>query len=1679
MLSSPTGAQLDDATGVGTIANVSQPQISVNDVSAAEGTSLSFAVTLDTAGTSVVSVDYTTKDVTATAGADYSAVSGTLVFSPGDLSKTVTVATSADGISEGNETMQLVLSSPVNASLADAIGVGTITNVDPPKVRVSDITVTEGGTLSFEVALDAAATWDVVVPFTTKDGTAIQPGDYTASASTVTIAAGDTTASVPVLTVDDRLDENAETMQLVLSATNDAVLADSIAIGTLFDNDALPSVSLSSTKVTGDEKDSGGNAGSLAFTVQLSEASGRDVTVDYATDDITATAGSDYTDNDSTATISAGSTSTQVTVNLIDDSATETAEAFRFTLSNPRSATLGTPATAQGVILDDDTTVPSVLLRNHTPATEGSPATVEAYLDRESTKVVTLYYSTSDGTATAGTDYTAATNTKLTYALDERTKTISIPTDDDTELEGDETFTVTLSNAANADIVDQSTTLTILDNDGDPTVSISDASATEGGTATFTVSLSFAAKQEVTVAYQARVDGSAGSNSAVPGLDFTATYGTLTFSVGDTAKTITVSTIQDVFDEADETFWVQLTSATGATVADSTGQGLILDDDPLPTLSVGDASASEGSPVVFTVTLSAASGRDVTATYATAAHNTGQYPATAGTDYSAAPGTLRIPAGSTSTTISVATIDDTDAEQEETFLVKIDNPANAQVADGTGQGTIIDTDGLPRLSVADLSLFEDEGPAQFTVSVSHSSSDDITVGYRTVACSGDGCATSGTDCTATPPPDYTFTSGTLTITAGDNTGTIDVPLCDDIAEEDDETFTLQLVSPTNATILDQDATATIQDNDGPPRISVADVELDEDDGPAQFTVTLSHAADTDVTVNYATFDRTATQPYDYTATAGTLTIPKDDTTATISVTVNDDNLAEGETKMVSFCWVRHIDPSFCEESWAWRVGPQNVGSETFLLRLDSPTGATLDDDEATGEITDDEDLPRLSATTYDADANEDDGNIVFRPTLSHPSIHTVSAGYRIDALQDSCTSLGWANCVAPVDTSTGEVSFSPGTTTATIEIPIYDNAYTSDNWGHYIPYINASFRIELVFPAENAQYGQGTASGLIWDDETKPFMESLAGVDVAEDAGNAVFTMQLNRIDDEDVTVSYRTTGGGTATAGSDYTAVDSTVTFPAGTRTMTVSVPIIDDSTDESSETVVLELYSSSSNSNFAFVGVGDDRTGTVTIIDNDETPELSISDAQASESSGSMTFLVSLDRASDQDITVDYATSDGTGSDAATAPADYTATSGTLTFTAGDVNASFTVDLEDDGVDESKEQFTATLSNNSSGATISDATATGWIYDGSSLPTVTIPDVSAPERVQQTSRFMYFGAYFSDAVDVPVSFEFRVVEVPSLGDQAATADVDFVATPQRSTWVGGDWYRYTIDCGCAAATGYSAFYFERLDDTVPERDEKFRIDLRNPVNIGLANTQVWATIVDDDLPIVSIADVTVSESDSSAVITLNLHDEGIDAASVKYLTKVLTTGHTASPGDDFTQTEGTLDIPVGTTTATITVPLLGDTVDEYDEKFVLELYQASELVVNDTIAVVTITDDDHGWHISDETEDEGDDLVFVVTRDDATSFTTINYTVQEAASSSATGGTHCTTGIDYITPTVSPAFAAGVTTARITVNTCDDTVAEGDEIFLIKLTGTTPTQTGTFQGRKLTGTATISASD
>ena len=144
---------------------------------------------------------------------------------------------------------------------------------------------------------------------------------------------------------------------------------------------------------------------------------------------------------------------------------------------------------------------------------------------------------------------------------------------------------------------------------------------------------------------------------------------------------------------------------------------------------------------------------------------------------------------------------------------------------------------------------EDGGPAEFTVTLSETSVDDVTVAYATE----DGTAYAGSD--------YTTVSETLTIRAGSTTGTISVEVLDDEVIEGDERFAVKLSSASGATIVDSEGVGTIRDDDveepppGQPTLRIEDVAVDEDDGPAEFTVTLSETSGDDVTVAYATVGR--------------------------------------------------------------------------------------------------------------------------------------------------------------------------------------------------------------------------------------------------------------------------------------------------------------------------------------------------------------------------------------------------------------------------------------------------------------------------------------------------------------------------------------------------------------------------------------------------------------------------------------------------------------------------------------------------------------------------------------------------------------------------------------------------------------------------------------------------------
>jgi hypothetical protein len=182
------------------------------------------------------------------------------------------------------------------------------------------------------------------------------------------------------------------------------------------------------------------------------------------------------------------------------------------------------------------------------------------------------------------------------------------------------------------------------------------------------------------------------SGTATSGSDYVAASGTLTFTAGQTSKTISVAAKGDTADEPNETFYLGLSNPTNATIGTAQAAATIVDDDvPAVSMSINNVSVSEGNSgttnAVLTVTLSGTTAQTVTVNYATANGS-----ATAGSDYTAAIGSLTFAPGQTSKTISIVVNGDTAVEPNETFLVTLSGPVGASLSDGQGQGTIVNDD---------------------------------------------------------------------------------------------------------------------------------------------------------------------------------------------------------------------------------------------------------------------------------------------------------------------------------------------------------------------------------------------------------------------------------------------------------------------------------------------------------------------------------------------------------------------------------------------------------------------------------------------------------------------------------------------------------------------------------------------------------------------------------------------------------------------------------------------------------------------------------------------------------------------------------------------------------------------------------------------------------------------------
>ena len=616
------------------------------------------------------------------------------------------------------------------------VGTVELNDVEPetvvlPTLAINDVTVAEGngGTTTptamvFTVTRTGDLTAASSADWTLAHGTTAA-GDFTgATSGTVIFAAGAATATITVNVVGDTAVEGNETFTINLSNATGATITDASGAGTITNDDAvvLPTLAINDVSVAE------GNGGTttptaMVFTVtrtgDLTAASSANWTLAHGT-----TAAGDFTGATSgTVTFAAGAATATITVNVVGDTAVEGNETFTINLSNATGATI-TDASGAGTVTNDDAVVLPTLAINDVSVAEGNGGTTTP------TAMVFTVTRTGDLTAassadwtlahgtTAAADFTGATNGTVAFAAGAATATITVNVVGDTAVEGNETFTINLSNAAGATITDASGTGTITNDDAVvlPTLAINDVSVAEGngGTTTPTAMVFTVTRTgDLTAASSADWTLAHGTTAAA---DFTGvTSGTVAFAAGAATATITVNVVGDTAVEGNETFTVNLSNATGATITDASGAGTITNDDAvvLPTLAINDVSVAEGNggtttptAMVFTVTrtgdLTAASSADWTLAHGTTA---------AGDFTDATSGTVTFAAGAATATITVNVVGDTAVEGNETFTINLSNAAGATITDASGAGTITNDDAvvLPTLAINDVTVAEGNG----------------------------------------------------------------------------------------------------------------------------------------------------------------------------------------------------------------------------------------------------------------------------------------------------------------------------------------------------------------------------------------------------------------------------------------------------------------------------------------------------------------------------------------------------------------------------------------------------------------------------------------------------------------------------------------------------------------------------------------------------------------------------------------------------------------------------------------------------------------------------------------------------------------------------------------------------------------------------------------------------------
>jgi predicted extracellular nuclease len=1001
---------------------------------------------------------------------------------------------------------------------------------------------------------------------------------------------------------------------------------------------------------------------------------------------------------------------------------------------------------------------------------------------------------------------------------------------------------------------------------GPGVLAIGDVTHLEGDagaiTYSFTVTRTGGSTGAVSATWTLNAPGGANNADSADFIIGQAASGTVSFADGEISKTIEISVQGDDLVEDDENFTVTLSAPVGTTISDDSGAGVITNDDAAGTFSIDDVIVTEGNSgtTAMTFTVTRASGDDgaVSVDYTVVAPggaglaDSGDF--AGGTTFL---GTLSFADGETSKTITLDVIGDHVVETDEGFTILLSNATGGSaISDGSGAGTITNDDFSGSLSIGDVTLAEgNSGTTSFSFTVLRSSGSAGAVGASWTLDAPGGANLADLADFAPGQP----TSGTVSFADGETSQTITVLVQGDVSFEDTETFLVTLSTPTGgATLGNANGTGTITNDDAAPAgtLSIDDVSHSEgDSGPTSFTFTVSRAGGTAGAI---------TADYVISAPGGAGNADSGDFVGG-SIFSGQVAFADGEiSKTITIDAAGDI---------------VFEADEAFTVTLSNATGgASIGDGTGTGTIVNDDAAPPAGSVSI-ADISIVEGNAGTSLLVLTVTRTGGTGAFSVDFATSNGGNPNNASATAGSDyvAQSGTLNFADGQLTATISITI--NGDTTAE-------LSEEFSVTLSNATNGATLSDAIAIATITADDTasnapvnawiNEFHYDNAGGDTGEFieiAGAAGIDLSEYSI------VRYNGTVPGAAvvyTSPAQTTTLTGTMPNQGGTGfgTFAVNFPAdgLQNGTNDGFALVrtvagtptVLEFWSYEGVATAANgpamgmisidVGVVEPGDATGTSIARTSgppgatwvlagtaspgainpgqtlpaggvaTPSIAVSDVSVNEAAGTMTFTITRTNVAPGAFSVDYATADGT----ATAGSDYTATSGTLSFTDNQVQAQVTVLIGDDGAPELDETVLLNLTNATAGATISDAQGVGTILNDDGTPIlVSINDVSIAEGDAGTSILT-----------------FTVTRTGATG----AFDVNFT-TANDSATAGSDYVAQSGTLNFAAGQNSQTISITINGDTDPESTETFFVNLSGATNGAvIADAIGVGTIVNDE---------------------------------------------------------------------------------------------------------------------------------------------------------------------------------------------------------------------------------------